>query len=42
MCSVTSPGHRLVMTEVVIQRINERPETLQRQEDCHEFDASLG
>lgn len=36
------PGHRLVMTEVVMQGINERPEILQWQEDCRDFDAGLG
>lgn len=36
-----NPGHSLVMTEVVMQGINERPEILQYQEDCCDFDAGL-
>lgn len=35
------PGHRLVMTEVVMQGINERPEILQWQKDRPDF-AGLG
>lgn len=39
---MSSPGQRLVMTEVVIYRVSVRPEILQRQGDCHGFDANLG
>lgn len=42
MYYMTSSGPRLVMTEMVIQGVNKRSGILQRQEDCHEFDASLG